>query len=450
MKLTKVQDRFIKNKNMGFSLMKGKSLTGKTLTALHRVINLENNYCIYNNDKILYISLEHDKARENERLYKDISKKEEFYSLFSLNEKRVSFNSIKLLIEKYSNKYLKYKNKNLKRISIEELYDEILWIKSCNFSKEEYEITERKARKFRCVKNSFTRKAIYTLMEVYTNLLRNYESYDKYDETIFAIKYSKIINDKYTHVVLDNVEALTKGEIEFAKSVYSNNAHSSFAFILNNEIKNSYNCWMIKGRRLKTLGADFKGKSFSLKKEFNKEEKLNNIIENKFIDKFEYVNLKYKNIVDFNLDNGSSKKEIYLEDNIVFSEDELIDVNVYSDIAAGTPIEMNDEVIEKFPLPKSWIERGKDTFILHVKGDSMIEKNINDGDMVVIKKQNTALNNEIVAASLNGEATLKTLKLNGDSPMLVPANPKYSEIYLEGKEVSILGVAIGIIKNKLN
>lgn len=205
MKLTKVQDRFIKNKNMGFSLMKGKSLTGKTLTALHRVINLENNYCIYNNDKILYISLEHDKARENERLYKNISKKEEFYSLFSLNEKRVSFNSIKLLIEKYSNKYLKYKNKNLKlisfekgieflkheefikilneflkkskvlkRISIEELYDEILWIKSCNFSKEEYEITERKARKFRCVKNSFTRKAIYTLMEVYTNLLRNY------------------------------------------------------------------------------------------------------------------------------------------------------------------------------------------------------------------------------------------------------------------------------------
>ena len=47
MKLTKVQNRFIKNKNMGFSLMKGKSLTGKTITALHRVINLENNYVKY-------------------------------------------------------------------------------------------------------------------------------------------------------------------------------------------------------------------------------------------------------------------------------------------------------------------------------------------------------------------------------------------------------------------
>lgn len=52
MKLTKNQNRFINNKNMGFSLMKGKSLTGKTVAALHRVINLENNYCIYNEDKI--------------------------------------------------------------------------------------------------------------------------------------------------------------------------------------------------------------------------------------------------------------------------------------------------------------------------------------------------------------------------------------------------------------
>ena len=56
MKLTKVQNRFIKNKNMGFSLMKGKSLTGKTITALHRVINLENNYCLYKDDKVLFLS----------------------------------------------------------------------------------------------------------------------------------------------------------------------------------------------------------------------------------------------------------------------------------------------------------------------------------------------------------------------------------------------------------
>lgn len=199
-------------------------------------------------------------------------------------------------------------------------------------------------------------------------------------------------------------------------------------------------------RKLKTLGADFKGRSFAFKKEF-KEEKIK---EKDYMEKFQYVNLKYKNVVEFNMDSSSSKKEIYLEDNTIFNEEELVEVDVYSDIAAGNPIEINDEVEEKFNLPKSWLERGKETFILHVKGDSMIGKNINDGDLVVIKRQNTALNNDIVAASLDGEATLKTLKLNGKEPMLIPANPKYSEIYLEGKEVSILGVAIGVIKNKFN
>ena len=83
MKLTKAQDRFIKNKNMGFSLMKGKSLTGKTLTALHRVINLENNYCIYNEDKILYLSSNDEKLEKSKSLYKEKSKLSEFYSLFT-------------------------------------------------------------------------------------------------------------------------------------------------------------------------------------------------------------------------------------------------------------------------------------------------------------------------------------------------------------------------------
>ena len=74
MKLTKNQNRFINNKNMGFSLMKGKSLTGKTVAALHRVINLENNYCIYNEDKILYLSSNDEKLEKSKSLYKEKSK----------------------------------------------------------------------------------------------------------------------------------------------------------------------------------------------------------------------------------------------------------------------------------------------------------------------------------------------------------------------------------------
>ena len=477
MKLTKTQNRFINNKNMGFSLMKGKSLTGKTLAALYRVINLENNYCIYNEDKILYLSSNSKKLENSKSLYKEESKVSEFYSLFTMERERVEFDLVKALIKDYSERYIKENKLNLKYISFEEshkfikteefynellflakkskviskiksedLYDEIMWIKACNFTREEYSEVERKGRKYRLIKNSYSRDSIYTLMEIYTSILRDNGYYDSYDEISFAIKYGQTYKEKYTHIVLDEVEVLTKGEIEFVKSIYSNEAHSSFIFILNNEFYNDKMCWLVKGRRLKTLGGDFKGRSFAFKKEFKNEESK----EKNYMEKFQYVNLKYKNIVEFNMDSTSSRKEIYLDDNTIFNEEELIEVDVYSNIAAGNPMEINDEVEGKFNLPKSWLEKGKDTFILHVKGDSMIEKNINDGDLVVIKRQNTALNNDIVAASLDGEATLKTLKLNGKEPMLIPANPKYSEIYLEGKEVSILGVAIGVIKNKFN
>lgn len=122
MKLTKVQDRFIKNKNMGFSLMKGKSLTGKTLTALHRVINLENNYCIYNEDKILYLSSNDEKLEKSKSLYKEKSKVSEFYSLFTEEKSRVKFNLINVLIKDFSKRYIEENKLNLKAISFDEAY----------------------------------------------------------------------------------------------------------------------------------------------------------------------------------------------------------------------------------------------------------------------------------------------------------------------------------------
>ena len=80
----------------------------------------------------------------------------------------------------------------------------------------------------------------------------------------------------------------------------------------------------------------------------------------------------------------------------------------------------------------------------------MVDKNICDGDLVVIKKQANANHNDIVAANLDGEATLKTLNLNDDSPKLMPANSLYSPIDLTNRNVSILGVAIGVIKEEIN
>lgn len=163
------------------------------------------------------------------------------------------------------------------------------------------------------------------------------------------------------------------------------------------------------------------------------------------MNEYKYLNLKNKNILKFKIDDNFIEKEIYLnEENI--SGKNLREIPVFNEIAAGNPIEINDEKQENFYLPKEWVDRNNDNFILQIKGDSMIEKNINDGDLVVIRRQNTAYQNDIVAISLNGEATLKILKYNDGVPSLMPANALYSPILLIGKQAEILGVAIGVIK----
>ena len=72
MKLTKGQNRFINNKSMGITFLKGKKNSGKTTAAIYRAINLENNYCIYNDDKILYITLDNDNANSIRDKYNNI------------------------------------------------------------------------------------------------------------------------------------------------------------------------------------------------------------------------------------------------------------------------------------------------------------------------------------------------------------------------------------------
>ena len=83
MKLTKGQNRFINNKSMGVSFLKGKNNSGKTTASLYRTINLENNYCIYNEDRILYLALNNDSANNIKSKYNEIKDKNYFYSLLS-------------------------------------------------------------------------------------------------------------------------------------------------------------------------------------------------------------------------------------------------------------------------------------------------------------------------------------------------------------------------------
>lgn len=475
MDFSKIQKRFINSKNSGYQILKGKEGTGKSSSALYKAINLENNYCIYNEDKVLYVTSDYNKNMEALNIYKEESDKDLFYSLFSKDNERVDILTLEDIINTYSLAYRREKGQVLKTIddnkslsilksleeeikvfykkskfiknaSLEFLLEEILWIKASNFSKEEYLNIDRKGRKGRLKKESYTRDAIYSIKDLYNGKLQKNLYLDKYDHTLCAISYVKKLNGLYTHIILDDLEKLTRAEIEFVKALYKEKIYSSFIFILNSELNNDKNSWMIKGRKLNSLGIDFKKKTYNFRIKYEKKSEVINTIEN-----YKYLNLKNKNSIEFNIDTASSNKEIFEGENTIYNEDELIDVPMFNNIAAGNPIEINDSIEGTFALPKYWLEKGKDIFILKVKGDSMVDKNICDGDLVVIKKQGVANHNDIVAASLDGEATLKTLNLNDEYPKLMPANSLYSPIILSNnRDVSILGVAIGIIKEGVN
>lgn len=475
MKLTKGQNRFINNKSMGVTFLKGKNNSGKTTASIYRTLNLENNYCLYSNDKILYIASDSNSAANIKSNYNDLKDKNYFYSLFSSIDDKVTIVSLPELILEYYNKYktfnnieLEYKSRELlidlikdddfasviseckkkskliRNISLETLLDEILWIKSCDFTLEEYMNCNRTGVIKRTRKNSISRKLLYNLMEMYNEKMLQNQFMDKYDRVRFAKEYTKSLEDKFKHIIIDGGEKITFGEIQFITSLYNTSNTSSLTFVINTEENMEIDSWFVKGRKTTFLEEEFKNKTYILKG-FT----INNEIKKiDYMEKFKYINLKHRNEFDFNIDSLSESREVYLEDNIVFKEDELKEVPVFSQIAAGNPIEINDEIREKFYLPSGWLEKGKDTFILEVKGDSMVDKNILNGDLVVIKRQNTAYNNDIVAAAIDGEATLKILNTNDKYPKLMPANKKYSEINLVDKEVSILGVAIGIIKQQ--
>ena len=113
-------------------------------------------------------------------------------------------------------------------------------------------------------------------------------------------------------------------------------------------------------------------------------------------------------------------------------------------IAAGGPILAEQNVEEVFPLPASLVGEG-DFFMLKVVGDSMIDAAICDGDFVVIRSQKDANKGEIVAAMIDGEATVKTFSKKSGQIWLLPANDSYQPI--DGNQAEILGVVTAVLRS---
>ncbi len=112
-------------------------------------------------------------------------------------------------------------------------------------------------------------------------------------------------------------------------------------------------------------------------------------------------------------------------------------------IAAGGPILAEEAIEDIFPLPRQIVGEGN-LFLLKVVGDSMINAAIADGDWVVVRQQPVAENGDIVAAMLDGEATVKTFKRSADHVWLMPHNPAYTPI--PGDEAEILGKVVAVLR----
>ncbi|MCP2678575.1 transcriptional repressor LexA [Maricaulaceae bacterium NA33B04] len=127
-------------------------------------------------------------------------------------------------------------------------------------------------------------------------------------------------------------------------------------------------------------------------------------------------------------------------------EDSGIEVPVLGRIAAGVPIEAIQHETDRLSVPSNMISDG-DHFALEVNGDSMIKKGILDGDLVIIKRADTATTGEIVVALVHDEeATLKTLRKKGGSIALEAANPAYETRIFGPGEVKVQGRLVGLIR----
>ncbi len=118
-------------------------------------------------------------------------------------------------------------------------------------------------------------------------------------------------------------------------------------------------------------------------------------------------------------------------------------VPVVGRIAAGGPILAEQEIEAVFPLPRDLVGDGE-LFLLKVVGDSMIDAAICDGDWVVVRQQPTAENGDIVAALLDGEATVKTLKRTPGQVWLMPHNPAYEPI--DGNDATVMGKVVSVLR----
>jgi repressor LexA len=162
-----------------------------------------------------------------------------------------------------------------------------------------------------------------------------------------------------------------------------------------------------------------------------------------------YINiLEKRNLIKRNQHSKARAFEI-VKENIKKSPENNINpfglknIPLLGTITAGTPILAVENIDAEFPMPKE-LFGSDDLFMLKVKGESMINAGIFDGDLIIVRKQSYAENGEIVAALIDDSATVKRFFKEKDKIRLQPENPTMDPIYVD--DVTILGKVVGLIR----
>jgi repressor LexA len=132
-----------------------------------------------------------------------------------------------------------------------------------------------------------------------------------------------------------------------------------------------------------------------------------------------------------------------LDDTTFLSKKELVNVPILGRVTAGQPILAVENIEDTFPLPVDFLPNSN-IFMLTVRGESMVDAGILDGDYVVVKQQSHAENGDYVVALMDDEATIKTFYKEKDHVRLQPENPYMAPIIV--RDVTILGKVIGTIR----
>ena len=142
-----------------------------------------------------------------------------------------------------------------------------------------------------------------------------------------------------------------------------------------------------------------------------------------------------------------NKRPVWIEglDEIESDTVAMVKIPLLGMITAGQPIERVEQN-ERVKVPANMVR--KNTYALKVTGHSMIDDNIQDGDIIIVEKRESAENGQSVVALINGEqVTLKKFYIEADGIRLQPANPDMEAILLKNEEVQVLGVVTGVIRN---